>query len=279
MVKVVTDSCSDLPPGVAKELGISIVPLNVYFGDESFKDGVDISAEEFYERLIKGPTLPKTTAPAPGAFVETYDELASDADGIISIHISKKLSGTYDSALLAKQQLSKKILVEVIDSLTVSTAEGLLVIKAAQAAREGASLSEIMNSIKTTVPRTHLLFLLDTLEYLHKGGRLGKAQALLGSMLNIKPLLHIHDGEVHPLERVRSRQKAVSRLIELTKQYTPLEEMALLYTTDPSELDTLEKDLANLAPRSKALRARIGPTIGTYGGPQAVAVALIEKEK
>ncbi len=279
MVKIVTDSCSDLPAGIVKELGISVVPLNVYFGDEGFQDGVDITAEEFYERLIKGPILPKTTAPAPGIFVETYNQLAGDSDEIISIHISQKLSGTYNSALLAKQQAGKKARIEVIDSQMVSTAQGLLVLKAARAAKEGANLDQIVDLLKKAIPRTRLFFVLNTLEYLHKGGRLGKAQAFLGSLLNVKPLLHIQDGEVHPLERVRSRQKAVARVIELAKGYAPFEELALMYTTNPIEVEPLESELAKLAPKEHVYTARIGPTIGTYAGPEAVAVALIEKEK
>ena len=277
MVKVVTDSCADLPAGIAQELDIAVVPLNVYFGDESFKDGVDITAEEFYDRLIKGPILPKTTAPAPGSFIETYSKLASENDEIVSIHISKKLSGTYDSALLAKQQIGKKIRVEVIDSMMVSTAQGLLAMKAAQAAKEGATLDQIVGLVKEAMARTRLVFVLDTLEYLHKGGRLGKAQALLGSLLSVKPLLHIKDGEVHPLENVRTRQKAIARLMQLIKEYTPFEALAFLYTTNPSEIKTLKSELATLGPEEHLYTARIGPTIGTYGGPEAIAVAVIEK--
>ncbi len=279
MVKVVTDSCADLSTEIVKELGISVVPLNVYFGDASFKDGVDITAEEFYDRLIKGPILPKTTAPAPGAFIETYSQLAAESDEILSIHISQKLSGTYNSVLLATQQLSKECRVEVIDSLMVSMGQGLLAIKAARAAKEGVKLDQIVDLVKKAIPKTRLFFLLDTLVYLHKGGRLGKAQAFLGSLLNIKPLLHIQDGEVHPLERVRSRQKGVSRLIELVKGSTPIEELALMYTTNPEGVETLNTELAPLAPKGHVYRAKIGPTIGTYAGPEAIAVGLIEGEK
>ncbi len=277
MVKVVTDSCSDLPEGVASELGILIVPLNVYFGDETFRDGVDITAEEFYQRLTTGPIMPKTTAPAPGTFAEIYSSLASSADEILSLHISKKLSGTYDSALLAKQQVGKKIRIEVVDSLTVSTAQGLLAIKAAKLAKEGASLDHILKLLREAMDRTRLFFVVDTLEYLHKGGRLGRAGAFLGSLLNIKPLLHIQDGEVCPLERVRSRQKAVSRLIEVAKECAPFESLAFMYTTNPTEVETLKRELQSLAPEESTYTARIGPTIGTYGGPEAIAVALIKK--
>ena len=279
MVKVVTDSCADLPAEIVKELGVSVVPLNVYFGDKTFKDGVEITAEEFYDRLIKGPIMPKTTAPAPGAFIEIYSQFADETDEIVSIHISQKLSGTYNSAMLAKQQTGKKARIEVIDSLMVSTAQGLLVIKAARAAKEGANLDQIVDLLKKAIPKTRLFFVLDTLEYLHKGGRLGRAQAFLGSLLNVKPLLSIHDGEVHPLERVRSRQKGIARVIELAKGAAPFEELAFIYTTNPAEVKTLEGELASLAPKGHVYTARIGPTIGTYAGPEALAVAFIEEEK
>ena len=279
MAKIVTDSCADLPTEIVKELGISVVPLNVYFGEENFKDGVDITAEEFYDRLVKGPIIPKTTAPAPGSFGEVYNQLAAETNEIISIHISKKLSGTHDSAMMAKQQLGKKCRVELIDSLMVSMSQGLLVIKAARAAKEGAKLDQIADLVKKAIPRTRLFFLLDTLVYLHKGGRIGKASAFLGSLLNFKPLLHIKDGLVHPLEKPRSRQKGVSRLIELTKESAPIEELAFLYTTNPSEIETLNTELAQLAPKGHVYQARIGSTIGTYGGPEAIAIAFIEGEK
>jgi len=278
MVKVVTDSCADIPSELAQELGITIVPLNVYFGDDSFQDGVNLSADEFYDRLTKGTVLPKTTAPAPGTFVDTYSKLAAETNEIISIHISKKLSGTYDAASLGKEQLEQTCRIEVIDSLMASMGVGLLAIVAAKAARDNANLDEITALIHKSMPQTRYFGLVDTLEYLHKGGRLGRGQAFLGSLLNVKPILHVHDGEVYPLERVRSYPKALARLAEMAKNVQHIKEMALMYTTVPDDLETLNTQLSPLVAEGHLYNARVGPTIGTYLGPGALTIGLIGEE-
>jgi len=279
MVKVVTDSCSDIPGHIAQALGITVVPLGVSFGDEIYQDGVDISADEFYARLIKEPILPKTMAPSPGVFAETYNRLATETDEIISIHISRKLSATYDSALLGKEQLEPTCHIEVIDSRMASMGIGLLTITAARAALAGADLDQITALIHQAIPRTHYFGLVDSLQYLHKGGRLGKGQAFLGSILNVKPLLEVKDGEVHPLERVRSYPKALARLCELAKRFSNVEELAITHATTPDEAEALSTQLASLAPKGHMYKARLGSVIGTYLGPGALAIALIEGEK
>jgi len=279
MVKIVTDSCSDIPGEIAQTLGITVVPLSVCFGDELYQDGIDISADEFYGRLIKEPVLPKTMAPSPGAFVETYDRLASETDEIISIHISRKFSATYDSALLGKEQLKRTCRVAVIDSHMASMGMGLLAITAAKAALAGAGLDQITALMHQAIPRTHYFGLVDSLEYLHKGGRLGKGQAFLGSILNVKPLLEVKDGEVHPLERVRSYPKALARLCELAKRFSNVEKLAITHANTPDEAETLRTQLVSLAPEGHVYKARLGSIIGAYLGPGALAIALIEGEK
>jgi len=275
MVKVVTDSCSDIPSQMAQQLGITVVPLSIRFGDEIFRDGVDLSAEEFYARLIRGPAWPKTISPSPGDFVETYGRLAAETNEIVSIHISARLSGTYNSAQVGKEQLKQACRVEVIDSLMASMGVGLLAIIATKAALAGANLDQITALIHEAMPRTHYFGFVDTLEYLHKGGRLGKGQVFLGSMLNIKPLLHVQDGEVHPLERVRSRPKAFARLCELTKNFHSIEEMVTMHTTTPDEARKLNTLLSPLAPEGHMYEATVGPTIGTYLGPGALTIGII----
>jgi len=275
MVKVVTDSCSDLPSQIAQDLGIAVVPLNVSFGEESFQDGVSITADEFYDRLIKGPILPKTAVPGPGAFAEVYSKLAAETDEITSIHISKKLSGASDSASLGREQVKQTCRIEVIDSLMASMGVGLLVITAAKAAQTGANLDQITTLVRDAMSRTRYLGLLDSLEYLQKGGRLGKGQALLGSVLNVKPILHIQDGEVCPLERARGRSKGLTRFCELVEEFPGIEDMAVMYTTTPDEADDLISRLSPLVPEGHMHKARVGPTIGTYLGPGALTVALI----
>ncbi len=277
-VKIVTDSTSDLPPEVAQELGITVVPLYVRFGKESYRDGVDLSAEEFYRRLVQGDIFPSTTAPSPGDFTQVYQRLAQETDEIISIHISTKLSSTCNAALLGREDLNRGCRVEVVDSLLASMGCGLLAIVAAKAAAEGAGLDEIVEMARRVIPRTHFFGLVDNLEYLHKGGRIGRAQAFLGTKLRVKPILAVRDGEVRPVERVRTISKALDRLCELVKERQPFKEMAVLYSTTPEGADQLMARLAPLFPREKMYKSVFGPVIGTYLGPGTLAVTLMEGE-
>lgn len=276
-VKVVTDSTADIPAEVAQELGITVVPLYVHFGHETYQDGIDLSADEFYRRLMTEPALPKTSAPSSGAFTETYERLAAETDEILSIHISTKLSATYNSALVGKSGMKVNCRVEVIDSLSVTIGLGILVIAAAKAALAGKSLDEVTAIVAETIPRTHCIAIVDTLDYLYKGGRIGKAQALLGSALNIKPVLVIQDGEVYPVGRVRGLPKAIARIIELASKFHNIGEMILAYTTTPDELELLAERLAPLFPHGRIYKSRCGSTIGTYLGPGSLILAVIEE--
>ncbi len=277
-VKIVTDSTADIPAKLAQEMGITVVPLYIHFGHETYQDGVDISADEFYHKLVTEPEIPKTSAPSSGAFIEAYEKLALESEEIISIHISTRLSATFDSALVGSRGVRTSCHIEVIDSLSTSIGLGLLAITAAKAARAGANLSEITAMITQAIPRTHYFGMLDTLEYLYKGGRIGKAQALLGSMLNVKPLLTLRDGETYPLDRVRGRSKALDRICELAKNFAHIKELAIADTTAPEELKTLAVCLSSLYPEEKIYKSRTVATIGTYLGPGAVTVGLIEGE-
>ena len=205
-VKVVTDSASDISDEVVRELGITVVPLYVHFVHEVYQDGVDLSADEFYHKLVTEPEFPKTSAPSSETFIATYEKLAAETDEIISIHISSKLSTTYNSALLGKGGMKVSCRVEVIDTFSASIGLGLIVITAAKAALSGANLDEIVAMIKQTIPETHYFGIVDNLEYLYKGGRIGKAQAFLGSMLNVKPLLIVQDGGMSTGEGARPFQ-------------------------------------------------------------------------
>lgn len=277
-VKVVTDSTSDIPAQVAQELGITVVPLYIHFGNEVHRDGVDISTAEFYERLVKEPQLPKTSAPSSGTFTETYQNLATQTDEVISIHISSKLSATYNSALVGKGGTEAACRVEVVDSLSASMGLGLLVIAAAKAALAGADLDEVAALVARDIPNTHYFGLVNTLEYLHKGGRIGKAAALLGSVLDFKPLIEVRDGEVYPLERVRGQSKALARLCAQAQKYPRIKEMAIAHTTTPQDLDELSACLATSFPKDKIYRSQCGATIGAYVGPGALTMGLIEEE-
>jgi DegV family protein with EDD domain len=274
-VRIVTDSTSDLPRDVVEELGITVVPLNVHFDMDTYRDGVDIDAEEFYKRLITSSTLPKTSAPAPGVFIDSYRKLAGETEAIVSIHISSKLSGTYESAQAAQRDLAGECKIEVINSESVSMGLGLLAIAAAKAAKVGATAEEIVKLVRESIPRVHLVGALDTLEFLAKGGRVGKASAWIGSILSIKPLISVRDGEVVPLDRVRTRSKSLERFHQLLKEHLPAKEMGVMYSTDLEEAEKLAKYLKELFPQQPVYLARFGPVLGTYMGPGCLAAATI----
>ncbi|MCX6023670.1 MAG: DegV family protein, partial [Chloroflexi bacterium] len=212
-VKIVTDSTADIPAAMASNLDISVVPLNVHFGAESLRDGVDLTTDGFFVRLPQSPVLPTTSQPSPGAFLETYTALLDAGHDVLSVHISAKLSGTMNSALLAQRELPAGAPLEIVDTGFTSMALGMAVIEAARAAQSGAGLAEAAAVARRTVGRTHLLMFLETLEYLQKGGRIGKAQALLGSLLSFKPILAFKNSEVLPAGRIRTRGKAIDHLV------------------------------------------------------------------
>ena len=274
-VKVVTDSTSDLPPELAESLGITVVPLNIHFGSEVYKDGVDLSADAFYQRLTDGPVLPKTSQPSVGDFAEVYGRLGQEADAIVSVHISSRLSGTYNSAVQATQEASVTCRVEVVDTLRASMSVGITVMIAARAASDGASADEVASIAREADKRSECIFMLETLEYLEKGGRIGKAKALLGSLLRIKPMLRI-DGEVHELGKERSRRRGISRLQEIARSFSPIDELAVIHGTTPDDALAVAQNLSDLLPEGKEpIVARVGPVIGTYAGPGVVGIGLL----
>ncbi len=274
MVKVVTDSTSDIPEELAVELEITIVPCNVHFGLETYRDGLDLSKEEFYARLQTSPTLPTTSAPAVGLFEATYRELANETDQILSIHLASALSAIYNSACLGAEAISDAE-ITLIDSRQASMGLGWLVIAAARAAQESRSLAEIAALLEDMMPRVRVFAALDTLEYLQKGGRVGKAVAVLGTLLNIKPLIEIRDSAVLPLERVRTRRKSIQRLIELVAALGPLEELAVLHSNAPQEAHRLAEEISFLHPLERILIAEVGVIIGTHAGPNGLGVACV----
>ena len=275
--KIVTDSTSDLPTEVVRELGITVVPALVQFGDRVYRDGVDLSTEEFYRKLQINSVLPRTSAPSPGTFREIYSQLAQEAEAIVSIHVSARMSVTCDAARVGSTDL--KCPISIIDSQTASMACGLLVILAARAAREGASFSDIDALVRAAVPRTVTFGVFGTLEYLYKGGRIGRAQAFLGSMLKLNPILARRAGEILPIARVRTRPKAIERLCEILRDSGVPQEMSVMSTTEPEEAEALAQRLSTLFPPERMYRASIGPSMGTYVGPGAVGVSVIWKEK
>lgn len=273
-VKVVTDSASDIPATIARELGITVVPCNVHFGEKTYRDGVDLTSEEFFMELARSPTLPTTSQPAVGVFEETYRRLAKETDQIVSIHLPAKLSATLSSAHLAARSFPD-LEIAIIDSTQVCMAQGWLAIIAARAARRGMGLADIVALVEDTIPRLRLIALLDTLEYLQRGGRIGKASALLGTLLNVKPLLQVLDGEALPLGNVRTRRKALQRLVEIVGDLGPLEEVAVMHANAPAIARRLVEMLSPIHPPDRILIGQVGAILGTHAGPGAVGVACV----
>ncbi len=277
MVKLVTDSVSDLPPEVAKDLEITVIPLNVQFGYETYKDRVDLTAEDFYHKLENSSTLPTTSAPGPGFFAEVFDNLAIKHSQILGVFLSRKLSATYDTAVQGVKLMKRKCQVEIVDSTLGIMGQGLLVMEAAKKALTGASLGELVGMISETIPRIHIRITLDTLEYLARGGRIGKVQALMGAMLKMNPILGIKDGVAFPFARVRSRAKATDWLCDFASKFNKVKALAVEYGTNVAEAKALAKRIASVFPKVPIYLSNVSPVIGTHAGPNILAVTVMEE--
>jgi DegV family protein with EDD domain len=272
-VRVVTDSACDLPQDLVDQYGIEIVPLTIRFGDEELVDRKELGTGEFWRRLAASPVLPETSAPSAGAFEEVFRRLADEgADGIVCINLSSRLSATMQAAQVAAKAVDQDCPVEVIDSLQVSMALGSLCLTAAQRADAGADLGSIAAEVLDRRNRTRLFGTLDTLEYLRKGGRVGAAQALLGSMLSIKPVLTVSDGVVAEAGKVRTRSKALRHVVEKL-QPGQFENVCVLHGDAP-DLEEFLDLLAPIVPREEIVIGQIGPVIGTHAGPRTIGITF-----
>jgi len=275
-VKIVTDSTCDFTPHMAQELGVTVVPLHVIFGDASYRDGVDITAEEFYEMLVKSRQLPTTSAPSVGDFQEVYTRLLDEGHSIVSIHLSGKLSATVRMAQAAADSLKQPGRIAVVDSQSVSLGIGFAIMEAAAATRSGASLEEARAAAESIPRRLHIQFMVDTLEYLRRGGRIGRARAYLGTILKIKPILSIREGELFPVERVRTRSQGVERIIQGAVRYQDVKMAAVAHSTTPDEAELIRGRLAVAFPHAQVFVARFTPVLGTHGGPGVVGIGVVE---
>lgn len=272
-VKIVTESVSDIPPEIASELGITIVPLLVHFGTESYRDRIDLTPEEFYYKLTHSKILPTTAAPPPGSFAEAYDKLAEETDDILVITIG--FGATYGNAVNAIELMKREGRVEVVNSREAIMAQGLVVIATAKAAKAGAGLKEAVELTHRNIQRVDFRAAFDTLEYLRRGGRVGRAQALLGSMLKINPIITIRDGEVCPAARPRSRSQAIDHLYNFAMSYSHIEEMAIEEATSADEAEMLADRLDSKFPKERIYRSKMSPVIVTHTGPRAIAVSVL----
>lgn len=277
---IVSDSTADIPADLVKKYDIRVVPLRLMFGSETYLDGVEISAQEFYKRLVESSQLPTTSQPSPADFVEAYESILKEFPdcSILSMHISSGMSGTYQSALLATSLMEGDPDITVWDSKSASYGFGLFVVHAANLAAEGVSLEEILSSTEELRSKRRLYFLVDTLEYLQKGGRIGKAAAVLGTLLNIKPILSIdEEGIIYPVDKVRGRKKATARMIELFRKdlagVTNIN-VAVGHTADPSSVDDFLEQLSAVFTVKETVYSDIGAVVGTHVGPGTIAAYI-----
>ena len=278
-IKVVTDSTSDLDSAIAEDLGITIVPLNVHFGETVFKDGIDLNTDQFFDKLINGNVFPSTSQPSLGEFVDVYKEISQPGDVIISVHVSSKLSGTINSAQQAANTLSGTVDVRIVDTQQVSMTVGLSAVGAAQAAQEGKSAEECIAIAESVAKRSNFFALFDTLEYLEKGGRIGKARSLIGGLLKLRPILRVEDGEIGQFSKARSRNMGMLKLEQAVRELGKLDDIAIVYSTDGSDAEKLAATVEELLPDGKSpFLTRVGPVIGTHAGPNLVAIAAITSD-
>mgnify|MGYP001339340508 CR=1 FL=1 len=279
VIKIVTDSTSDLPSDLAESLGIEVVPLNVHFGTDVYKDRVNLMPDKFYDMLVNGDVFPSTSQPSVGEFVDVYERMASGADGIVSVHVSEKVSGTMNSARLASEQARVDCPIEVVDTFQASMGVGMVAVEAARVANSGGDMSQVTLAAKNAISRCQCFVLLETLEYLQKGGRIGKAQAMIGNLLKIRPLIIVQEGEVHPLGKERTRRKGIAKLLSTCNEFAPLAGVAVMYSTSSDEAHALAKDLSELMEGDQEpMVLQFGPTLGTYVGPDALGIGLISAE-
>jgi DegV family protein with EDD domain len=273
-VRIVTDSTADIPEDLAEEMGIGVVHDYINFGTESLRDKLDITRAEFYRRLLTETELPTTASPGVGEFEALYRQFGAPEVDIVSLHPPAHFSALYNTAHLAARSFPAGR-VTVIDAGQLTMGLGWLVIAAAKAARAGAALEEIVKLVTILKPQARVLAVLDTFEFLRRSGRVGWAQALMGTLLRVKPMIEVRDGQVLPHDRVRTSRRAMDRLVELTGALEPLRSLAILHTDWPEAADELRSRLAHLRPQDRVLTVDVTPVIGVHVGPKGLGVAAI----
>lgn len=275
-IAIVTDSTSDLAPELQQRHGITVVPLNVHFGQETFRDAIDLSADDFMHRMSTSDKLPTTSQPSVGVFEETFRTLVVTHDQILCVLISSKLSGTIQSATLAAEAVSNLIPVEIVDSQSVAFALGLQAIRASELASTSTTAAEIAATLTTEFGRYHIILFVETLEHLRRGGRIGKAAQLLGSLLHLKPVLRVEEGQVVPFERTRTRSKAKDALLDFARDLHGIDEAAVIFNTTPDEANVLAGQIASIAGAQSIPVVQLGPVISTHVGPGVLGIVLKE---
>jgi DegV family protein with EDD domain len=268
--RVVTDSACDLPTSVLEQLGISMVPADVIHRGHAYKDRVDISHDKLFSLLEQGSEVPTTAAPSPGSFTEVYNRLAEETDEIVSLHTTSEHSAIYDAALRGSENVTQPCRIQVVDSRQISMGLGFLAMDAAEAARDGASLKEVVQQVRREIPLIHLYAAFDTMRYLTLGGRVNRLIGTLGTTLNVKLLLTIRDGRLRLAGVARTFPRAIDRLVSLMEKLGELEEWSVVYTTNREEAETLAQRLSQISPPGRVPMTRLGPGLGVHGGPGAL---------
>lgn len=276
MIEIVTDSTCDIPEAVAQSYNVTVIPAHLNIGQETYRDGVDISRREFYERLVREADLPRTSSPSPGAFIETYQRLLTQAHYIVSVHVASTLSGIYNTARLAAEQLAPDR-IHVIDSGQVTMGLGWPVLAAAEAARAGETVEGVLRAIRDTLERVHVFAIFDTLEFLARGGRVNLVQLGLSTLLKIKPMVELTEGMILPRGRMRTWPRAFNMLADRVCSLAPIEKLAVLHTNCLDCADDLRKRICGIIPDISASTLTVDATtvIGAHTGPHALGVAAV----
>jgi DegV family protein with EDD domain len=276
-IKIVTDSTSDIPLGVAHELGIEIVPMHLHVGEQTFRAGLDITSDQFYQSMQDGRAKVTTSAPPPVAFEQLYRRLTLEYEYIFSIHLSSRLGATYRAAQQARSRLpASATRTEIIDSKLASMGLGLVALHAARAVQAGAPAAEVSRLINALIQHCHVVFFVDTIEYLEQSGRLSLATAVLGSMQRIKPLMLLDEGEIVPYERTRTRAKAIEGLYTFIEDFPHVQEVIAMYATTPEDVEKLLEKVDPIFPRGQVQTMQFGPSIGANLWPGAMGAAVFE---
>jgi DegV family protein with EDD domain len=277
-IQVITDSTFDMPEGLAKELGIRIVPIYLRFGDKTYRDGVDITKDEFYSMLTSSTVHPATSQPNPEDFTSVYKEYCDSAEGIVSIHISSKISGTYNSANMARNTLKSHCPIEIIDSKFNSAGLGLVVTAAARAAKNGANLAEVVNEANKAAREVRMYGMFETMKYLARSGRVNKTIAAASRVLNVMPLLTFHEGEVVRAGLVRSVSKGMDKIYDFVKNNVPVKELIIVHSQALDRASRLKTRLAEFIHEEKISIAELGAGLGVHGGPGVLLAAIRRTE-
>ena len=273
-IKVITDSTSDIPPELAITLDITVVPVYVRFGDMVYRDGEELTSDEFFRKLASLSVHPATSQPTPEDFVKIYSKYCNDVDGIVSIHISAKISGTYNSALLATKTMEATCPIEVIDSKFNSAGLALVVMAAARLANEEANLQHIVAELLNVISKVHMFGMFNTMKYLARSGRVSKTVAAAANIIDVKPLLTFSNGEIVRAGLVRTMAKGIDRIYDFVGKKVPIQELMIVHSAVPDQANKLKLRLTEFVPEDRISIAKLGAALGVHGGPGVLVMAL-----